>query len=144
MISNHYDATLFELTEKTNMKHAPYLENWFIMAQKNNKLIKDLYTEFIKSESIGFINYNTYLIQHAIINYLFHRNPSYYNINIKDSYDIMFKIHKECNWEHQQIINFIINNKNWSKYDAIKLTSSSRKFITNENINEYIQNIKEI
>ncbi len=49
MITKHYDATLFELTDKTNMKHAPYLENWFIMAPKNSKLIKDLYTEFIKS-----------------------------------------------------------------------------------------------
>ena len=164
MITKHYDATLFELTDKTNMKHAPYLENWFIMAPKNSKLIKDLYTEFIKSENIGFLNYknnillpsgislsntigyedSTYLMQHAIINFLFHKKPSYYNVNIKDSYDSMFKIHNQCNWDHRKIIEFIINNKDWSKYYAIKLTSSSRNYITDKNINQYITNIRQI
>ena len=162
MITHKYDATLFELTDKTTMKYAPYLENWFIMAPKNSKLIKDLYTQFIKSENIGFLNYKntvllpskinltgtlgydnrTYLMQHAIINFLFHSKPSYYHVNIKDSYDSIFKIHQLCDWNHKKIINFIINNKDWSTYYAVKLTGNSREFITNQNINQYIKSIE--
>jgi hypothetical protein len=165
MITHKYDATLFELVDKTTMHHAPYLENWFIMAPKNSKLIKDLYTEFIKSENIGFLKYkntilipsninlistlkyedNTYLMQHAILNYLFHTKPrNYYYVNIKDSYDSMFKIQSLHNWNHKEIIDFIINNKDWTTYYAVKLTSTSRYFITNQNINQYIKSIEQI
>jgi hypothetical protein len=165
MIIHKYDATLFEFVINTTMAHAPHLENWFIMAPKNSKLIKDLYTEFIKSENIGFLKYkrtviipsninisrtlkykdDTYLMQHAIFNYLFHTKPrNYYHVNIKDSYDGMFKIQSEHRWNHKNTIDFIINNKNWSKYYAVKLTSTSREFITDQNRNEYIKSIEQI
>jgi hypothetical protein len=169
MITHKYDATLFEFVVNTTMPHAPHLENWFIMAPKNSKLIKDLYTEFIKSENIGFLNYkntviipskinisrtlgykdDTYLMQHAIFNYLFHTKPrNYYYVNIKDSYDSMFKIQSlhasMYRWNHKKIIDFIINNKDWSKYYAVKLTSKSRDFITDQNRNEYIRAIEQI
>lgn len=165
MITHKYDATLFEFVINTTMTHAPHLENWFIMAPKNSKLIKDLYTEFIKSENIGFLKYkrtviipsninisrtlkykdDTYLMQHAIFNYLFHIKPrNYYHVNIKDSYDGMFKIQSEHHWNHKKTIDFIINNKDWSKYYAVKLTSTSREFITDQNRNEYIKSIEQI
>lgn len=165
MIKNQYDATLYELKEKTTMTNAPYIENWFIMAPKNSKLINDLYTEFIKSESIGFLKYKkdiilpskinltgtlgygdgTYLMQHAIINYLFTKNkPNYYNVNIKDSYKSMFKIHDDHKWDHKKVIDFIIKNKDWSNYYAIKLTNNSRGFITKDNLKNYITAIEHI
>jgi hypothetical protein len=165
MITHKYDATLFEFVVNTTMPHAPHLDNWCIMAPKNSKLIKDLYTEFIKSENIGFLKYkntvlipsninlirtlkyedDTYLMQHAIFNYLFHTKPrNYYYVNIKDSYDSMFKIQSLHYWNHKETIDFIINNKDWSTYYAVKLTSKSRNFITDQNINEYIRAIEQI
>ena len=169
MITHKYDATLFEFVINTTMPHAPHLENWFIMAPKNSKLIKDLYTEFIKSENIGFLKYkntviipsninlihtlkyedDTYLMQHAIFNYLFHTKPrNYYYVNIKDSYDSMFKIqslHTSLHgWNHKETIDFIINNKDWSTYYAVKLTSKTRDFITVQNMKQYIKSIEQI
>jgi hypothetical protein len=56
----------------------------------------------------------------------------------------MFKIQSEHRWNHKETIDFIINNKDWSKYYAVKLTSTSREFITDQNRNEYIKSIKQI
>lgn len=57
MMKNKYDATLYELKKNTVDIKTPYLENWFIMAPKNSKLISDVYREFDKSYHMGFNNY---------------------------------------------------------------------------------------
>jgi hypothetical protein len=159
MIRKSLDVTLYELIEKSNSKNNPYLENWFIMAPKNSKFIYDLYEEFDKSYQMDFINYKddilipsgvnlegtlgyedrTYLMQHAIINYLIHIGKKY-KINIKDSYESMFKIHNMMKWDHEKIIEYIMNNKNWNEYYAIKLASNQRQYI--KNIDKYVQNIR--
>ena len=161
MVENKYDATIYEFkTRTTNIKY-PYLENWFIMANKNSPFINDLYDEFDKSFNMGFIKYKenilipskvnldgtigygnrTYLMQHAIINYLYHIGKLYKN-NIKLAEESMFKIQKEYSWNNNKVIEFIINNKDWSNYYAIKLTGGNRKYITNDN--EYIKSINNI
>jgi len=165
MIINKYDVTLYEL--KDHSKKYPYLENWFLMAPKNSKFITDLYNEFSKSFEMGFLNYKrnvlcnsgieiektlrsrkcnyTYLMQHAIIHYLLDNSDSKkYNINIKDSYESMFKVQKINNWNANDTINFIIDNKDWSQFYAIKLIKKNRRGITKENIDAYLKRLKTI
>ena len=163
MIKHKYDVTLYEL--KPHSKKYPYLENWFIMAPKNSRFITDLYNEFNKSFEMGFINYKrnilcnsgieieqtlrtrkcnyTYLMQHAIIHYLLDSGKKY-NINIKDAEESMFKVQKLTNWYNKDIINFIINNKDWSQFYAIKLIKKNRRGIGKENIDAYINKLKTI
>lgn len=158
-----FDVLLYELTVKTIDKNIPYLENWFIMAPKESKLIADLYKEFDKAYEMGFYDYKmkvlipsgvnldgtigynerTYLMQHAIINYLMHIGNKY-KVNIKDSYDSMFKIHKLNDWDHKKIIPAIIQNKNWESYYAIKLSKPTRQFITKENELKYISTLEQL
>jgi len=149
MINNKFDICLYELKTKTVDYRTPYLENWFIMAPKNSKLLKDLYAEFDKSFTLGFEEYkknvllpsgvvltntlgydkyNTYLMQHAIINYLMYIGNKY-SINTKDASKSMFKIHIDKKWDRKSIIDFILTNNDWSNYYAIKLTKGERKHI---------------
>jgi hypothetical protein len=149
MIKNKYDVTLYEF-KPHSLQNQPYLENWFFMAPKNSKFIGDLYNEFDKAFEMDFLKYknnilkneinldNTlrngdkiYHMQHAIIHYLLKKYN--YNLNIKDAEESMFKIHKDNYWNSDKIIDFIINNNNWSDYYAIKLVRFNRKSINDKN-----------
>lgn len=160
MLKNKYDVTVYELIENSNSRENPYLENWFIMAPKESKYIKDLQKEFIKSFDIGFLNYKKnilipsgvnlngtinyedgiYLMQHAIVNYLIHTNHKY-NINIKDSYESMFKFHNLLKWDNDKISYALANNKNWSPYYAVKLRNKDRRNIPDHLIINIVNNI---
>jgi hypothetical protein len=145
MYKNNYDLLVYEL-KGHSIPNQPYLENWFIMCPKNSKIITDLYNQFSNAFDMGFINYKnkmlkpnidlsntikngngTYHMQHAIIHYLLKINK--YNINIKDSYESMFKAQKINNWNNDKLINYILNNNDWSGYYAIKLVGFNRKAI---------------
>ena len=160
MISDHYDVCLYELDLRTLDKKYPYLENWFIMAPKGSPLINDLYKEFDKSYQMGFLKYKTdilipsdvnlektigygrrtYLMQHAIIHYLIQSGKKY-NILINDAKESMFKIHCDTEWNDDKIIDFILNNGDWSNYYAVKLVKSNRRSIHSGNQDTYIQKI---
>jgi hypothetical protein len=162
MYKNKYDATLYELKNRTIEKDKPYLENWFIMAPKNSNFIKDLYSEFAIANDMDFLKYKknilipskinldntikyndnntTYLMQHAIIHYLFHQNKKY-NLNIKDANTSMFKIHNKVAWDNTKIINYIIENDNWNDYYAIKLGKNLRKVLKGDLINKFINKL---
>lgn len=162
MINNQYDCTLYELKVRTIDNNIPYLENWFIMAKKNSILINDLYNEFNKSFELGFLNYKnnilipsgvrldktigyqnkTYLMQHAIINYLMYTNKNKYIINIKDAQESMFKIHTLVNWNDDLIIKYIMTNLDWNDIYAVKLVKSNRRAIKYEQ--EYINKINSL
>ncbi len=152
MIDNKYDVCMYEFKSKTIINNGPYLENWFIMAPENSKFIIDLYNEFEKGRVMDFIIYKnnilkpceinlqhtitedestTYLMQHAIINYLFKLGRKY-KINTKDASESFFKLQNLVNWNHNDVINYIISNNNWSDYYAIKLPRSQRESIENE------------
>lgn len=150
MIQYKYDVCLYELKIRTIDPNYPYLENWFIIAPKNSIFINDLYIEFDKSYQMGFLNYKknvlmynnvkldktigyhnrTYLMQHAIIHYLI-KKGNIYNINIKDASESMFAIHEKENWNHSNIISFILYNNDWSSFYAIKLIKQNRNKIIN-------------
>ena len=162
MIRHKYDVLLYNLTD-SNLKDTPYLENWFIMAPQNSFFIKDWYKEFDKAFEMDFINYKktilvpssvnltktigdgdeTYLMQHAIINYLFSQGKKY-KITVRDSYNDMFKIHKKLSWENDKIIEYIINNNNWNDLNAVKLTGSQRQYINSNNYKQYIDKLNSL
>jgi hypothetical protein len=150
MYKNKYDLLVYEL-KGHSIPNQPYLENWFIMCPKNSRIITDLYNQFSDSFDMGFINYknnilrpnidlsntikngnNTYHMQHAIIHYLLKNNK--YNINIKDADESMFKAQKINNWNNNKLINYILNNNDWSGFYAIKLVGFNRKAISDENL----------
>jgi hypothetical protein len=160
MIKNKYDVTLYEF-KPHSLKNQPYLENWFFMAPKNSKFIGDLYNEFNRAFEMNFLNYKndilkneinlenslkngkkTYHMQHAIIHYLLKKNN--YNLNIKDAEESMFKIHKDNFWNSDKIIDFIINNDDWSNYYAVKLVSFNRKSINNKNRINFINKLNNL
>jgi hypothetical protein len=149
MIKYKYDVCLFEFKDKTENSKFPYLENWFIMAKKDSKLLKDLYFEFDKSFQLGFEKYkktylrkndfslkqtidsedDTYLMQHAIIHYLFYQNRKY-NINIKNADESMMSHYSKFDSDRTKFKNYLLNLKNLSELDnlyGIKLTGSFRK-----------------
>jgi len=150
MMQNKYDLLIYEL-KGHSILNQPYLENWFIMCPKNSNIITDLYEEFSKAYDMGFVNYknnilkpnidlsntikdgnNTYHMQHAIIHYLLKNNK--YNINIKDADESMFKAQKINDWNNQKLINYILNNNDWTGFYAIKLVGFNRKAISNKTI----------
>ena len=160
MHTQKYDVCLYEYTTrstKMNHVHIPYYENWFIVAPKNSRFIKDLYDEFVKAHQMNFLTYKkevlgnaytnltntlgyedgTYLMQHAIIQILIVKNE--YNINRKLAEESMFKIQESHNWNGTQIIEDILTRTDWSNIYAVKLTSGVRVHITNEQ--DYINKI---
>jgi len=163
MFKNKHDVTLYEL--KGGSGKYPYLENWFIMAPKKSRFIGDLFSEFSNAYDMSFIKYkrkvlnnsnieldktlkgkkstNIYLMQHAIIHYLLDKGNKY-NINIKDAEESMFKVHKLTEWKDNEIINFIINNNDWSNFYAIKLTKGNRSGINDKNKKALIERIIQI
>jgi hypothetical protein len=131
------------------------------MAPKNSKFIGDLYNEFDKAFEMDFLNYKnnilkneidldntlkdgnkTYHMQHAIIHYLLKKYN--YKLNIKDAEESMFKIHKDNYWISNKIIDFIINNNDWSDYYGIKLVSFNRKAINDVNKNKFINKLNNL
>ena len=151
MILNQYDATIYELSDNS-IQNYPYLENWFLMAPKNSKFIKDIYDEFVISYDMDFLKYKidilmpnikldktlgyeskTYHMQHAIIHYLLVHKKNVYKLNIKDANESMFKAQKINNWDSNKLISFIINNNDWTDYYAIKLVSINRRGINASN-----------
>lgn len=152
-----FDACLYEYSKRSISYNQPHLDNWFMMAPKNSIIIGDLYYEFNKSFEMGFLNYKkkilipsgvdltntlgykrrTYLMQHAIIKYLFYTNKGKYKINVKEAEDSMFRIQSDHNWKKDHVIRFIINNNDWNNYYAIKLTRHDRKGINKDNIDHY-------
>ena len=164
MIDKRYDVCFYEFPSRTVNKNNPYLENWFIMAPKNSRFINDLYTEFNKSFEMGFVKYKnkvlipsgtnleqtigysnrTYLMQHAIANYLIHTGKEY-NINIKNALNSMFKLQDKLKWDNNQVVNYIIENdlKNDDIY-AIKIIKNIRTSIINIGEDKFIERMDRI
>ena len=162
MIENKYDTTIYEF-KSHSLPNQPYLENWFIMSCKNSKFITDLYNEFTISYNMDFLKYkinvllpvidlsntlktntkSTYHMQHAIIHYLIYKGNKY-KLNIKDAEESMFYIQKINEWNSDKVINYIINNQDFSNIYAIKLVNFNRKAINNTNKKDFIEKLNNI
>ena len=57
MHKNKYDACFYEYKENTILPSQPHIDNWFMMAPKNSKILTDLYREFDKAFVMGFNKY---------------------------------------------------------------------------------------
>ena len=161
MIKNKYDACFFEYKELTLLASQPHIDNWFMMAPKNSKILTDLYKEFDRAFIMDFYKYkfdvilptgilldytigygdSTYLLQHAIFHYLLIMGNKY-NIILKNATDSMYKIQKMFEWDHISVIQYILLNDNWNNYTGIKLTKGNREAITD--INLYKKKIEEL
>jgi len=158
MVNNKYDACFYEYKENTLLPSQPHIDNWFMMAPKNSKIITDLYFEFNRAYEMDFLKYkdrviipsgilldktlgygdSTYLMQHAIFHYLFKIGKKY-NILLKNASDSMYKLQILYGWNHDKVIEFILKNNNWDRLYGIKLTKGNRAAITN--IDKYIEKI---
>jgi hypothetical protein len=161
MIDNKYDACFYEYTENTLLPEQPHIDNWFIMAPKNSKIITDLYSEFEKAYDMDFLKYkediiipsgilldktigyedSTYLLQHAIFHYLF-KQGKVYNIKLYNASDSMYKLQTLFGWDHDAIMKFIMDNTIWDGFYAVKLTKGNRAAIRNEK--DYIRKLNSI
>lgn len=161
---NKFDVCVYELKNMSFIQdefYFPYLENWFIMAPKNSRYIKDLYDEFDRAEKMGFLNYknnillptglyfdnifkqeeeNTYLMQHAIVNYLLYKKKVYH-LCVKDAEDGFLKILISNQFDTTKTADHIMNN-DLSDHYAIKLTKWDRDNI--KNVNNFIKRIESL
>jgi hypothetical protein len=123
-----------------------YIENWFIMAPPNSRLINLWYEEYTDAVRIGFMNYkkkvyasidvsniyskykdDVYLTQHVALQYVLQvRLSSKPNIIIYDAADTMFKPHVKCKWDVPCVIKYIKNTPKKIQPDYIKLRSNER------------------
>ena len=151
MIKNKYDACFYEYKELTYAQNQPHIDNWFMMAPKNSKILTNLYYEFDKAFDMGFLKYkqdilmktninltktigydkDTYLLQHAIFHYLL-KDGNPYNISLKNATESFYKIQLIYNWDHAIIIDFIMNNTKWTDLYGIKLTKGNRAAIKDQ------------
>jgi len=124
-----------------------FVENWYIMAPKNSYIINKWYDEFTRAIEIGFTNYkreliqngirvsqiyaygpeDTYLTMHAAMQKLIQSNE----ININDillynSCESMYKLHCDCQWRSDCMIDKLNNKDYMNSLDFIKLRSSER------------------
>ena len=159
MIQNKYDGSFYEFNQKTINKSFPYIENWFMMAPKESKILTDLYYEFNRAFEMDFLKYkkdvliaskinlqntignnsdNTYLLQHAIFHYLF-RNENKYHIKLYDASESFFRIQEDNKWDNDATINYIMKNNNWNSLYAIKLIKANRYSI--KDYKDYVRKI---
>lgn len=150
MMHRKTDILLYEF-KVFSLPDQPYLENWFFMCPQNSRFMKDLYHEFTRSLTMGFIAYknqvlaphvsfqyirlqgdDTYHMQHGIINYLVKTKTKTqkYSMLVKNAEDSMFKAQEKNGWDNEKLIHYLLENKDWSSYYAIKLTGANRTPIT--------------
>jgi hypothetical protein len=159
MIEKKGDVLLYEFKDHSLPNH-PYLENWFIMAPKGSNIITDLYEEFDRAYDMDFYEYkvnvlapnidlsntikygeSTYHLQHSIFIYLLQQNPDKYNMLLKDPNESMFKAQEINDWKSDKLIDYIINNDDWSNYYAIKLVGFNRSAINDSNRELFIKKL---
>ena len=136
--------------QRHTLKGVPetYIENWFIMAPKGSRIIELWYEEYTMAVEIGFKAYkkrvfseidvsniygrdddNTYLTQHAALQYVLRVVTEKANIIIVDASDTMFKPHVDCNWDTECTLKFIRETPKEAQPPFIKLRSNERNLL---------------
>jgi len=124
-----------------------YIENWYILAPANSRIINAWYNEFTSAIKMDFINYknelinlgikidqviggegNTYLTMHAALQKIIQlnliNNP---RIILYKAEDSMFKIQHMCNWNKSCVIDKLINDGETKNIPYIKLRGMDRQ-----------------
>ena len=123
-----------------------YIENWFMLAPINSKIINVWYDEFTLAIKMGFYDYrlnnkklgikaehvyyhsnDTYLTMHAAMQKMIQLNMiNKEKIKLYRADDNMFKIHNMCNWDNNCIKDKVKNDKSIEILPFIKLRSIDR------------------
>jgi len=146
-IKENSELTAFYLNDGLlNNNPMTYIENWFILAPKNSRVINAWFDEFNLAINMGFVEYrkyitnlgvntkliyfsedDTYLTMHAamqkIIQLNIIDNP---RIKLYKAEDTMYKIHKMCDWDTDCIKDKVKNDKNIENIPFIKLRGIDR------------------
>lgn len=149
-----YDASIKKKSQVTAyyLGDVPldFVENWYIMAPKNSYIINKWYREFTRAIEIGFINYKkelmqngirvsqiylygpegTYLTMHAAMQKLIQSKEILENdLLLYNSCESMYKLHCDCQWQGQCMIEKLKDKQYLSSLDFIKIRSSEREFL---------------
>ncbi len=125
-----------------------YIENWFIMAPRQSRIIREWLKEFENAIRTGFINYraaimasdipisdsiyndgpkNVYLTQHACLQVVLKRRiKTPCKILLYPADRNMFKVQTECDWKYNCIIDKISNDPEVNKLPFIKLRGGEK------------------
>jgi len=146
-IKERSELTAFYLNGRLlNNNPMTYIENWFIMAPKNSRVINAWFDEFNLAINMGFLEYrnyitnlgvdtqfiyfsedDTYLTMHAAIQKIIQLNiidtP---RIKLYKAEDTMYKIHELCNWDIDCIKDTVKNDENTENIPFIKLRGIDR------------------
>jgi hypothetical protein len=158
-IESKRDVVLFEYSKRSVNKH-PYLENWFIMAPQNSKLIKVWKKKFDECYFDGFkicrhkilkcgvnieqtIKNSNYLMMHAVMNCIYLKNK--FNIKILQASESIFYIQDMLKWNDDKVVDYILSDKidELDNIYMIKYTGETRKAF-HKRINDYEEKIKNI
>ncbi len=152
-VETRSEFTGFYLPSHTlNSVKETYIENWFIMAPKQSKIIQLWYEEYTTAVEIGFLPYkkrvfskidvsniygekeddSVYLTQHASLQYVLRvrlEGKEKPNILLFDASDTMFKPHVDCNWDTECTLKFIKETPKEKQPPYIKLRSTERNML---------------
>ena len=132
-ISKNSELTAFYLDGSTNNNDpTTFIENWFIMAPINSRIINAWFNEFEYAINIGFLNYKNelfnkdinirnvymfgendiYLTCHAAIQKIIQlKEISEPNILLYRAEDNMYKLHIDCEWDKDCIYKKVSTEK---------------------------------
>jgi len=134
-----------------------YVENWFIMAPENSSIIKAWRKEYENAIQMGFYKYKKLIKKNKNLNlkkiycskyhiYLtafacFYNISEYFDPEMKKhillnkAEDTMYKLHTECNWNHNCIHNRLNTDKSVKTIPYIKLNRGNRENFNLDNYN---------
>lgn len=148
MVKNKSECLVYEFKDRTVNDTYPYLENWFIMAPKNSRMIYEWFDVFDRAFEMGFLKFkkeviinsgmdikttlgwgedDVYLLMHACLNYLMYKGKKY-NIIIKDAVESMFKLQNKSGWDNDKMGEMICN-KDFEDMYSIKFISNQRNHL---------------
>jgi len=145
---SHADLLAFTLGDKeTKHEYHPFIENWFLIAPKNSKIIRLWLAEFKKAIDMGFDDYDnhikrtvdicekikgfgTYLTIHKCLQSVLQTQCETWKptLILQRAEDTMFKLNGDCEWKEECIKNKFDNEPDAvRKIPYIKFTGLQRK-----------------
>jgi hypothetical protein len=147
-IQEKSEFTGFYLASHTlNSVKETYIENWFILAPVQSRVIELWLEEYTEAVEGGFLAYkkkvfsvvdvsniyakdddnSLYLTQHAALQYILrHRLTQKPSILLFDASDTMFKPHIDCNWDVNCVIEYLKTTPKDAQPPYIKLRGGDR------------------
>ena len=131
--------------KEDRMKYHQHIDNWLLIAPKNNRLVKEWLNEFTKAIDVGFNDYfsyatkkvyidsdfiknGTYLTQHVCLQVILQENHYNPTIITKDADLNMFLLQITAGWNRDKMKQLLKHDKSEiQKIPYIKLTRFDRE-----------------